>query len=173
MTAQKGHAIGNHSWDHSSFPLLNSSERRMQIKRCENAIVPYGQNLFRPPYGHQSFISRLDAFLLGYKVVAWNIMAEDWLDHDAKWLAEKVGASLRAGSIVLFHDSLYTFAQDRYINREPTLEAVSMLLERFSDKFSFVTVPQLLKQGKAHRQNWYQKETRQWVEKLKVETIKL
>ena len=85
--AQAGHAIGNHSWDHPSFPLISGRERRAQLRACEKAIAPYGQRLFRPPYGHQSAASRLDALWLSYRVVTWNLHAYDWLDHDANWMA--------------------------------------------------------------------------------------
>jgi len=47
--ADAGHAIGNHSWDHPSFPQITGRERREQIRPCERAIAPYGERIFRPP----------------------------------------------------------------------------------------------------------------------------
>lgn len=41
MVARQGHAIGNHSWDHPSFPLVNGRERRAQIRACGKAIEPW------------------------------------------------------------------------------------------------------------------------------------
>jgi peptidoglycan/xylan/chitin deacetylase (PgdA/CDA1 family) len=32
--AQAGHAIGNHSWDHPSFPLITRQEQLAQIRQC-------------------------------------------------------------------------------------------------------------------------------------------
>jgi peptidoglycan/xylan/chitin deacetylase (PgdA/CDA1 family) len=44
-----GHAIGNRSWDHWSFPLIRWRERPAQLRACASAIAPYGgQRLFRP-----------------------------------------------------------------------------------------------------------------------------
>ncbi|MGH8754891.1 MAG: polysaccharide deacetylase family protein [Burkholderiales bacterium] len=63
--AQAGHALGNHSWDHPSFPYISRRERRLQIRACAKAIHPYGLKLFRPPYGNQSIASRLDALCIG------------------------------------------------------------------------------------------------------------
>ena len=63
--AKAGHSIGNHSWDHPSFPLITGRDRRWQLRACEEAIAPYGQKLFRPPFGNQTIASRLDAFLFG------------------------------------------------------------------------------------------------------------
>src|SRR3990172_5069992 len=39
--AQAEHAIGNHSWDHPSFPLITGRERRAQMRACAQAITPY------------------------------------------------------------------------------------------------------------------------------------
>ena len=60
-----GHAIGIHSWDHRAFPGLSSGERRRQIRACERALRPYVSRLFRPPYGEQTVLSRLEAFAMG------------------------------------------------------------------------------------------------------------
>lgn len=169
--ARAGHDIGNHSWDHPSFPLITRRQRRQQILACEKAIAPYGQRLFRPPYGHQSTASRFDVFSLGYKVVNWNVAAEDWLDHDADWMVKRIISGIRPGSVILLHDGLYTFTKDRYAYREPTLKAVSRLLERVGNQFRFVTITELLKQGRPQHRNWYQKVNQDWLNELKVGAI--
>ena len=164
---QAQHAIGNHSWDHPSFPLITGRERRAEIRSCEKAIAPYGRRLFRPPFGHQTLTSHLEALLLRYKVVTWNILAEDWLDHDADWIAANMANKIHVGSIALLHDRLYHVYEDRYADREPMLDAVNMLLERLSSRFLFVTVPELLQHGRPQRQYWCQKGTPDWLNSLK------
>ena len=64
-----GHAIANHSWSHLSFPLLSARERYEQLRRCQEALAPYGQRLFRPPYCHQTLGSRWQALCAGYEVI--------------------------------------------------------------------------------------------------------
>lgn len=164
--AQDGHAIGNHTWDHSSFPLLSGRERRRQLRACAQALAPYGQRLFRPPYGHQSLASRFETLKLGYKVITWNLPAYDWLDHDAQWMVDHLVNRLQPGSVILFHDVLYHTIETRYIDREPMLEAVNMLLEQLGNKFRFVTVPELFRYGHPRRQNWYWKADTEWLNKL-------
>jgi len=44
-----GHAIGNHSWDHPSFPLIGSRERRRQLSSCHHALAPNGGRKIRSP----------------------------------------------------------------------------------------------------------------------------
>lgn len=169
--ADAGHAIGNHTWDHPSLPFLTGRERRKQIRACGKAIAPYGQRLFRPPYGHQSRASHLDAFLLGYDIVTWDVVAEDYLGHNAEVMSKRVISKIRPGSVVLFHDSLCTLNEERFADREPTLKVVSMLLERLGDWFNFVTVPELLKLGRPERQNWYVTGDQDWLNGLKNGTI--
>jgi len=155
--AQGGHAIGNHSWDHPSFVLLDGRERRRQIRACASAIAPYGGlRLFRAPYGHQNMASRVDALWLRHQVIMFDVVAEDWLDRDAEWMANSLVKKIRPGSIVLLHDAIKGSAQAvPQDDRRAMLEAVEMTLERLRGKFRFVTIPDLLRCGRPQRQNWY------------------
>jgi peptidoglycan/xylan/chitin deacetylase (PgdA/CDA1 family) len=164
--AEAGHTIGNHSWDHQSFPLLSGRKRRVQLQACQRAITPYGKRLFRPPYGHQNTASRLDAFLLGFQVVTWNIVAHDWLAHDAAWMAERVGEKIRPGSIILFHDHLYDYLDIGYVSRDTMLEAVNILLSKFAKQFQFITIPALLKSGFPQKKYWIMQPDREFLQNL-------
>jgi peptidoglycan/xylan/chitin deacetylase (PgdA/CDA1 family) len=170
QVAEAGHTIGNHSWDHPSFPLISGRERRGQLCACQKAIAPYGQRLFRPPYGHQSLASRLDALRLGYRVIAWNLHAYDWLDHDARWMANQMVTQIKPGSVILLHNALYHTPNERYADRKPMLEAVNILLEETSDRFRFVTLPELFQHGQPQRSNWYRQGDRDWLNNLKGES---
>jgi len=149
QVAQGGHAIGNHSWDHPFFPSLPGRTRRQQMRACEQALAPYGQRLFRPPYGAQSLASRLDALWLRYRVVTWNLEAKDWREHDAEWLAERLTRGIQPGSIVLLHDAIYRSQQPvPQYNREPMLAALSLFLAQLEGRFHFITIPELLHYGR-------------------------
>ncbi len=169
-----GHAIGNHTWDHVSLPLLKRRGRRAQIRWCGEVLAPHlsavktasgGERLFRPPYGHQSLASQLDALALGYRIVTWSIVAEDWRDDSAEALVERVRKRLRPGSIVLFHDTLATTDDPRHRDRTPTLEAVETLL-RNTEGYRYVTVPELLRQGRPLRWPWYRRSDLAWLRRL-------
>jgi peptidoglycan/xylan/chitin deacetylase (PgdA/CDA1 family) len=155
--AREGHAVGNHSWDHASFRLLNRRARRAQLRWAEEAIAPHGTRLFRPPYGEQSLASRLDALAAGQRVVTFEVVAEDWRDDPAAVLVERVTRRLRPGSIVVFHDTLFHATEERYRDRAPTREAVATLLESLAGEYRFVTVPELLRLGRARRAHHYWK----------------
>ncbi|MBA4373999.1 MAG: polysaccharide deacetylase family protein [Thermodesulfovibrio sp.] len=152
--AEAGHAIGNHSWSHQSFPLLTRAERQRQLHACQAAIKPYGCKLFRPPYGHQTLGSLFEAFVLGYRVVTWNAVGEDWHDRAAAFIGEKIIGEIRPGSVILLHDALFNFAEERHADREATLAAVEHILQRLGSEFTFVTVPELFKYGRPGKVIW-------------------
>lgn len=162
-----GHALANHTWDHPSMDLLTRAKRREQLRRCAAALEPYGgdNKLFRPPYGNQSRIARLDAALLGYEVIAWTHHCYDWLEHDAEFLSEQMAKKLSPGSIFLLHDALYRTADKGAVDRTPSIKAVEELLKAFPE-YDFVTVPELLARGKAQKAMWFKRSDKAWLERL-------
>jgi peptidoglycan/xylan/chitin deacetylase (PgdA/CDA1 family) len=149
--AEAGHAIGNHTWDHPSMPLMPGGERRRQLRECARVTAPFGCKLYRPPYGHHNLAAHLDALQLGYRIVTWDCPAGDWRDLPPELMLEALTKALRPGSIGLFHDRLHTFEHARYTSREPTLRVVEALLRQYAGKYEFVTLPELLRHGRAQR----------------------
>jgi peptidoglycan/xylan/chitin deacetylase (PgdA/CDA1 family) len=151
--ATAGHAVANHSWDHSSFLRLDGDARREQLRRAAEALAtpaaatPAGRPLFRPPFGEQSLASLRDVRRAGFEVVAWDVVPEDWRDDPAEVLLARALRRLRRGSIVLLHDSLYATEEARYRDRAPMREALAALLARLAPTHRFVTVPELLRMG--------------------------
>jgi peptidoglycan/xylan/chitin deacetylase (PgdA/CDA1 family) len=80
-------------------------------------------------------------------VVCWDVIAEDWRDDPPEALAKRVYRRLRRGSIVLFHDTLYTTVEEDWKDRRPMRAAVEQLLVDLKD-YRFVTVPDLLELGR-------------------------
>jgi peptidoglycan-N-acetylglucosamine deacetylase len=156
--AQAGHAIGIHSWDHSSFATISGRKRRQQLRACKRTLGSYGQRLFRPPWGKQNLASRLDALWLGYKVVGWNVVAKDWFDFKPSDMAERLIKDIKPGSIILLHDAIYrsSLAIPQY-DRSAMLEALDIALTQISNQMRFVTVPELLQYGRPALQKWFYK----------------
>ena len=156
--ALAGHTIANHSWAHVSFPLLTPRECRDQLRRCEEALSPYGAKLFRPPYCHQTVSSRWHTFRAGYDVVGFSIHAEDWLPRSEEWMTERLVRQARPGAIVILHDNIYrSVLPEAKHDRKPMLRALERALDRLQGQYQFVTVPELLRWGKPLRENWYQR----------------
>ncbi|MDA8105737.1 MAG: polysaccharide deacetylase family protein [Nitrospiraceae bacterium] len=160
--AEAGNAIGIHSWDHPSFSSITSRERRRQIRACEKAIAPYGCRLFRPPYAHQTVMSRIDTLLLRYKVIMYSVHALDWERHEADWMAQELAKRVKPGSITLLHDSLWNPSVRGAEDRLSMIEGLDMFLSEVRGHFRFVTVPQLLKFGRVQRRNWYVRDHNDW-----------
>ena len=165
--ASGGHAIGNHSWDHASFPLLSREQRFGQLRRCSETLGRHAGRMFRPPYGHQDNRSRFDLTLAGYDVVTWSVIEPDWLDRDAEGIVAGIAKKIRPGAIVLLHDTLHDALQPEYFNREATLNAVQLLLERMRSSLQFVTVPELLRYGPARTIVWNQPPDIEFLKQLK------
>jgi peptidoglycan/xylan/chitin deacetylase (PgdA/CDA1 family) len=157
QTAKAGHTIGNHSWDHPSFPLVSGRERRKQLRACAAALAPYGERLFRAPYSDLNVASRIDLAFLKYKVVMFDVYTHDWCGGDAATIADQLEQRTKPGSIIVLHDRLSDALETGYFDRGPMLEALDTFLGRTSSRFSFVTVPALLKHGRAEKEMWYRK----------------
>jgi peptidoglycan/xylan/chitin deacetylase (PgdA/CDA1 family) len=164
--AAAGHALGNHTWEHLSLPSLKRRYRRRQLAWTEEILGPRSSGLFRPPYGEQSPGSRIDALRLGLRPVCWDVIAEDWRDDSPEVMLQRIYRKLRRGSIVLFHDTLYTTVEERYRDRGPTLATVERLLQDLGDRYRFVTVPELLKLGRPVRWHWYQRSRLDWLKQV-------
>jgi peptidoglycan-N-acetylglucosamine deacetylase len=154
--AQTGHAIGNHSWDHPSFPLISVRERWAQIRACAKVIAPYTDRvrLFRSPYGEQNIASRLCVLLLGYQDIMFNIATDDWCGGDKVSIADQIESRIQPGSVIVLHDRLFDALEESYFNREAVLDAVQVLLQRLGGRFRFVTIPVLLRHGSPQREIW-------------------
>lgn len=164
--AAGGHAIGNHSFDHRSFPQLSARARREQIRAWERACAGAHARLLRPPYGDQTLRSRLDPLWLGWEVVTWDICGRDWRGEDAGTIAGRILADLHPGAIVLLHDSLYHCEDERFVSRDATVEAVARVLQAVP-QYRFVTVPELLRLGRPKRELWVQPGEPGYLENLK------
>lgn len=101
----RGHAVGNHSYNHTRG-WLTSTDNYMASAYRAGQFLPHTR-LFRPPYGRitVSEVARMRS--QGWRVVMWNSISEDY-DHRVSppRCARKVTRHLRAGNIIVFHDSV-------------------------------------------------------------------
>jgi peptidoglycan-N-acetylglucosamine deacetylase len=163
LVANDGHAIGNHSWNHHAFNLITSAERLIQISKCQKTIEYHGQKIFRAPYGMSNHKANINIFLMGYKLIGWSLESEDWFQTNEKVIAENLLENIEPGSIVLLHDCVYdrgkpingpTLCRNAVVERDTMLSALEVLLRKLKGKLKFVTIPFLLKNGRAIRDRW-------------------
>jgi peptidoglycan-N-acetylglucosamine deacetylase len=161
QVASDGHAIGNHSWNHFAFPSIPLSEQWKQVSRCQRTLKPYGLALFRPPYGSNNNRSNIGAFLQGYKVIGWSLDSKDWCETKSEVIMDSIVKNIKPGSIILLHDRIFDEGKsikgpklnhEVVVDRKPMISALQGVLERLKGNIQFVTIPDLLRNGRPLRE---------------------
>jgi peptidoglycan-N-acetylglucosamine deacetylase len=144
--AAAGHAIGNHSWSHPNLARTRASRVREELRQTSEIlqqIVGAQVKFFRPPFGARRPVVFRIARELGLELVLWNAMTCDWsepsADCIAKELMRKIDGLERRGSAanIVLHDGGHL---DAGANREPSVTAAGLLLERYARSHRFVTL---------------------------------
>lgn len=104
-----GHSIGNHTFNHLKGWATEDDRYIDNIIMCATLVR---SNLFRPPYGRIKYsqIQSLRTRFPDLQIIMWDTLSGDF---DINLTPEKCLANVlknaRAGSIVVFHDSLKAF----------------------------------------------------------------
>ncbi|MEZ4904441.1 MAG: polysaccharide deacetylase family protein [Spirosomataceae bacterium] len=111
---QNGHAIGNHTYNHLKGWNTDDERYWQNIEQCQQELtIP--AHLFRPPYGR---IKRSQAkpLLKTYVIVMWDVLTGDFEKHlSPEHCLKKTLKYTKAGSIVVFHDSLKAWRSMSYV----------------------------------------------------------
>jgi peptidoglycan/xylan/chitin deacetylase (PgdA/CDA1 family) len=144
--AAEGHLIGNHSWSHPNLALTAASKVRGELTRTSEVLEQItGERVkfFRPPFGGRRPVVFRIARELGMMPVMWSAMTSDWSEPSADRIAERLTRKIeglerrgRAANIVL-HDGGH---REPGAYREPSVNAVGLLLARFKGTHRFVRV---------------------------------
>ena len=99
----EGHLVGNHTYNHLNGWNTSVDE---YIENVEKAAKLIKSNLFRPPRG-MIRIDQAQKLLEKYHIVMWNVLSVDYdKDVSQQQCLKNVTSNAKAGSIVVFHDSL-------------------------------------------------------------------
>jgi len=106
---EKGHKIGNHSYEHSILWDFNFSGKiRNDIQKTRDIIFEltgFSTNYFRPPYGVINPMVHKALKILDYRVIAWNKRSFDTILKSQKTIFRRMTRKLGPGDILLFHDT--------------------------------------------------------------------
>ena len=144
--AAEGHAIGNHSWQHSRWQnFYTAGWHGREIERGEQAIAAVTGSsapvLYRPPVGLKSGELAHAAWRRGLTLVAWSLHSRDTRLKDAESIARRVLARVRAGDIVLMHDGHDLPGRTRPV----CAAALRLILQGLREQgLECVTIPELL-----------------------------
>lgn len=143
---REGHELGNHTFDHPSLPRLSAAEITAQVEGCAAVIPPRERQFFRPPYGHLTAGISLRLKWLKQRVVTWTFHCQDWSETSTERILESFDKRLSPGSIVLFHDTLYSQTAQDNPDRTALCRALETLLRQRQD-YRFVTLSVLMSYG--------------------------
>ena len=122
----EGHVTGNHTFNHVNGWKVSDD---VYFKDIIDAKKYIDSSLFRPPYGRITRFQakHLQETALKMKVIMWDVVSGDFdTTITPARCTQNVLKNARAGSIVVFHDSVKAF---------PNLkEALPATLEHFSAK---------------------------------------
>ncbi|HSX44869.1 MAG TPA: polysaccharide deacetylase family protein [Candidatus Saccharimonadales bacterium] len=127
-----GDEVGNHSWSHPDFTRLTVPEIQDQISKTQAAVVTAGlpaPQYFRPPYESRNHLVHQ---AVNMPFILWNVDPKDWARKSADDITANTIATVKPGSVIIFHDSL-----------SQTVEALPKILNELKGHYHFVTINQL------------------------------
>lgn len=128
-----GDEIGNHSWSHPDFTMLNIYHIKKQIMLTQRAVEKAGvptPTLFRPPYG--AIDTKVTAEV-PMTMMFWNEDPRDWAADTPDQVEQAVIASAKPGGVIDMHD-IY----------QVTADSLGPIIKKLkSEHYKFVTASQL------------------------------
>lgn len=103
----EGHSVGNHTQNHYNGRRYSFREYIENINACDVQLGTHNPlKLFRPPYGRMTY-QQLQYVKKNYKTIMWEVLTADFDPAlPAETCLQKSIKYTKAGSIVLFHDSI-------------------------------------------------------------------
>ena len=105
----EGHIIGNHSFSHSFWFDMLSSDKMMndlqEMNKETYKVINQKPKLFRPPYGVTNPNLKKAIIAGSFTPIGWSVRTMDTVTNDPNKLLKKALASLAPGAVYLFHDT--------------------------------------------------------------------
>jgi len=115
---QRGHWLGLHGYKHTSFTALSRPELNKSLLLTKEAIAT-ATNIepdrlidVRPPNGLFSPAILKQLQQLGYRVVMWSLVSEDWLNPGIEIIRTRVINGVKNGANIVLHDGCYGGGKD-------------------------------------------------------------
>jgi len=149
--AEEGHEIGNHTYDHHVLIYYKMEELEKELRDTEKIIKDVTgktTEYFRPPKAWLTTQEKEKIKAMGYKIILWSLNSKDWVSFDDKYIIRYILRNIQPGDIILFHDSGGVFSTEGG-SRKETVLTIPKLVEKLRAKgYRFVTITELLKNGK-------------------------
>jgi peptidoglycan/xylan/chitin deacetylase (PgdA/CDA1 family) len=136
---RRGHEIGNHSYSHPKLIFMSPGRVRSEIERTDAALRGIGVDgpiHFRPPHASKFIVLPYVLVQMRKLSVLGDVDPEEWKNHSAAVMTDRILRQVRPGSIIGLHDP----AGPETLR---TLENVLVALP--AQGFRFETVSQLIR----------------------------
>ena len=151
---QDGHLVGIHNYTHKSNWLMTpwsvKHKHVMESADIIENIIGVRPNFYRPPWG---IINVFDFFLLKqFHIVLWSVMPSDWRSKqagDEHKLKQKLLRTIKAGSVVLLHDSGDTFGANTTAPQYMMQALEEVIIELSTRNHQFLRVDELMNEEKS------------------------
>lgn len=104
----QGHQLGIHSLNHDNGLWLAPWQQKKDMLYCRAIMAGHGwpARYYRPPWGLANLTALYMAHKLGYEVLYWSVMAQDWDNgNDAAEIVRRLEARVHNGAVICLHDS--------------------------------------------------------------------
>ncbi|MGE3801234.1 MAG: polysaccharide deacetylase family protein [Candidatus Kapaibacterium sp.] len=144
QVVERGHLVGNHSYNHPRMYLKSPGFIRHQIERTDSLIIALGQpdvRYFRPPFSAKFILlplvlNSMDKYLV---TGTYDPPAEYITPYNGAVVAEEIVQNIRPGSIIYLHDG-------KSSDVEEFLKSVEMTILRLKEmNYEFVRVDEGLR----------------------------
>jgi peptidoglycan/xylan/chitin deacetylase (PgdA/CDA1 family) len=109
---EEGHAVGNHTFHHVNGWHTAPGAYVDDVYHCREY---FQTSLFRPPYGRftpsQYFLLRKEFRFILWSVLTWDFNRQTSPEH----CLDNAIQNTRSGSVVVFHDSIKSMENVRYV----------------------------------------------------------
>lgn len=106
---KEGHAIGNHSYNHSPlFGFFGKKKVVNELKHTNKVIASFTgipNTLFRPPFGVTNPSIAKSVKQLKLQTVGWNIRSFDTVIKNPDRIIQRIRRRVSPGAVILMHDT--------------------------------------------------------------------
>lgn len=147
---QEGHLIGIHNYAHQSNWLMSPWKVNRYLEKSAKVIEKITGSkpmYYRPPWG---MLNLFDFFIhKNWWIILWSLMVGDWRSSaGSKEIARRLLAGVKAGDIIVLHDSGETWGADDDAPQQTITALKTVLPELHYQGYTFVRIDQWVKNEK-------------------------
>lgn len=133
---EKGHEIGNHSYNHADYTKMTKNEIIKDLEKCDKAVAELtGEcpRLMRAPSGGYNNTVISAAEEMGKSCIQWSVDGLDYITSATEESIKKRISETKKGDIILMHNGT-----------KLTAEVLPEITDELAEKYEFVKVSELI-----------------------------